>query len=85
MVEVVSNNHKGAVGGDRDYSWVFKLPLATAYLAELADQRSCADVADLDAISKLFRSNKPVRMSTYECCTKGIVELSVAISICSIT
>jgi hypothetical protein len=61
-----------------------ELPLASAFFAKLAHQRSSADVADLDAMSMHFGSNKPVRMSTYERCVSGTVELRVAISSCSI-
>jgi hypothetical protein len=50
MVEVVSNNHEGAIGGDRYSRWAEKLSLAAAVFTELADQRSSADVADLDAM-----------------------------------
>jgi hypothetical protein len=84
MVVVVSNDHEGALGGDCDSSWECKLSLAVALFAELAHQRSSADVADLDAMSSKFDSNEPVRMSSYECCTKGTVELKVAISSSSI-
>jgi hypothetical protein len=50
IVHVVSNNHEGAIGRDRDSRWAEKLSLAVAVFTELADQRSRADVADLDAM-----------------------------------
>jgi hypothetical protein len=84
IVEAISNNHEGAIEGDCNSSWVFELPLTVAMLTELAHQRSSADVADLDAMSKPFSSNEPVRMSTYESCTNGMAELRVAISFRSI-
>jgi hypothetical protein len=80
MVEAVGNNHKGAVGGDR---WELKHLLPV--LAELADQCSSADVADLDAMSPLFDNNEQVRMSSQEHRTSKIAESHVAISSSAIT
>jgi hypothetical protein len=84
MVGQVGNNHEGAIGRDRDFGWAGKLSRALAVLTELAHQRSSADVADLDAMSMPFGSNEPVRMSSYERCTSGTVELHVAFSCRSI-
>jgi hypothetical protein len=46
--------------------------------------RLSADVADLDAISIKFTGNEPVRMSSFERCTNGGIDLGVFISLISI-
>jgi hypothetical protein len=58
----VYNDHEGASSDATATPISWECELALAYFAKLVDQRSNADVAELDTMSRHFPDSKPVRI-----------------------